>query len=68
MSEALKKTTVILPEDLLAQAQKVTGENITATIRLGLKLIAASKSFETLRGYKGRYKSCLDLKALREDR
>lgn len=65
---AAKKITVHISEDLLAKAQKSTGQNITETIRQGLQIIAASESFEKLRSLRGKVKFSLDLKALKDDR
>ena len=63
-----RKITVHVPEDLLEKAQESTGEGITETIRKGLELVAASKSFEELRKLKGKVSFSIDLAKLREDR
>ncbi len=34
-----RKITVTVPTDLLARAQKATGEGISATVRKGLELV-----------------------------
>lgn len=71
MSERManaKKITVHVPEDLLTQAQKSTGQGITETIRRGLQLVAASESYEGLRRLRGKVKFSMDFKRLREDR
>ncbi len=65
---AVKKITVHISEELLEKAQAFTKEGITDTIRLGLKLVAASQAYEDLRTHKGRVKFSLNLKKLREDR
>lgn len=65
---AKTKKTVILPEELLERALKASGENITQTICLGLKLVAAKEVYKKMRNARGTYKSTLDLSALREDR
>ncbi len=65
---AAKKITVEVPRDLLHKAQKSTGEGITATIRKGLELVAASRAYEKLRRLKGRVVFSIDWKQLREDR
>ena len=62
------KVTVDLPADLLARARKISGEGITATIRLGLELLASTHAQEQLRGLRGRVKLSVDLAALRQDR
>ena len=63
-----KKVTVDLPEDLLRRAQKATGEGITATIRSGLRLVAARDAYEELRRLRGRVRFSVDWRELREDR
>ncbi|HBF12122.1 MAG TPA: hypothetical protein DDW49_01825 [Deltaproteobacteria bacterium] len=66
--ETARKITILLPEDLLHKAQKVTQEGITPTIRKGLELLAASKFYENLLKRRGTYKFGISLKQLREDR
>jgi len=66
MSNA-KKVTLYVDEDLLKKAQRQTGEGLTETVRRGLKLIAAARAYEKVRSFKGKYKSSIDLKQLRED-
>jgi hypothetical protein len=63
-----KKVTVDVPEDLLRRAQKATGEGITATIRSGLRLVAAGDAYEELRRLRGRVRFSVDWRELREDR
>ena len=65
---AVRKITVQLPENLLHRAQKATGQGLTATLREGLQLVAASKVYDELRRWRGRYTFSIDLKKLREDR
>ncbi len=66
--KASKKVTVQVPRELLRKAQKSTRQGVTATIRRGLELVAARKSYEELRRLRGRVAFSLDLDALREDR
>lgn len=63
-----KKVTIVLPDELLARAQKATGEGITPTIRRGLELVAAGRAFARLRKLRGKVRFSVDLAALREDR
>ena len=63
-----RKITVHVPEELLEKAQEQTGEGITATVRRGLRLVAASQAYEQLRELRGRVRIDLDLDELREDR
>lgn len=65
--ERKRKTTVELPEALLKEALEVTGKPINETIALGLRLVAARKAFDRLRARRGKYRSKLDLAALRDD-
>jgi len=66
--ETAKKITVQIPEDLLKKAQKATGLGITPTIKQGLQLVAAGRTYSKLRQLRGKVKFSLDLQALREDR
>lgn len=66
--EQAKKITVQVPQNLLRRAQRATRLGITPTVRQGLELLAASRSYERLRRLRGKVKFSLDLKALREDR
>ncbi len=65
---ATRKVTVHLDRDLLNKAQGRTGKGVTATIRQGLELVAASRAYERLHALRGRVRFSIDLKALREDR
>jgi len=60
--------TVILPADLVEKAQRSSGENLTATICQGLKLVAAGPAYDGLRRLKGKVRFSIDLQSLREDR
>ncbi len=63
-----RKVTVELPEELLQKAQKSTGKGITATIRQGLELVAAGRTYDQIRKLKGSVELSIDVNALREDR
>jgi hypothetical protein len=63
-----RKITVELPVELLRKAQQSSGEGVTATVRRGLELVAASRAQEGLRRLRGRVKLSVDLRALRADR
>jgi hypothetical protein len=65
---AERKITVHVPADLLARAQKSSGEGITETIRRGLRLVAAGETFRQLAALRGQVKFSIDLARLREDR
>jgi len=66
--EKLTKTTVMLPEQLLKEAQLATGEGITQTLRMGLQLLAKKKVYDEMLKMRGTYSFSLDLDELREDR
>ena len=63
-----RKVTVEVPAELLRKAQESTGEGVTATLRKGLELVAASRAQEGLRQLRGRVKLSIDLRSLRADR
>lgn len=63
-----QKVTVQLPKDLIQEAMKGSGDNLTATIRQGLQLIAAKRVYEGLRKRRGKVKFSINLKELRKDR
>jgi hypothetical protein len=62
-----RKITLELPEDLLRRAQKSTGEGVTATVRRGLELLAASTAYTELRKLRGKVSFSIKLKELRND-
>ena len=63
-----QKVTVRVDRDLLRRARERTRQGVTATIRHGLELVAASEAYEKLRALRGKVSFSLDLKKLREDR
>ncbi len=65
---ANRKITVQIPDDLLRKAQSSTGKGVTATVRRGLELVAASEAYEKLRNLRGKVSFSMNLKKLREDR
>jgi hypothetical protein len=66
--EKLRKITVRVSERDLANAQKLTGEGITATVRAGLRKLAAIHAQQELRKLRGTVKFSMRLDELREDR
>lgn len=61
-----RKITVELPEELLERAQRASGAGITATVRTGLQLVAASQAYSKLRQLRGKVRfsrTAADLKA-----
>ena len=67
MSEA-KKITVDVSPELLKEAQEVTGEGISETVRRGLQLLAASRAYDLAKNLRGKVKFAKSTKQLREDR
>jgi len=65
--EAPRRVTVEVPAELMKRAQESTGRGVTATIRQGLELVAAAKTFDELRRMKGKVRFSIDLDELRED-
>lgn len=57
-----------LPEELLRDAQEVTGEGVTETVRRGLRLVAAGKTYRGIRRLRGKVRFSIDLSELRADR
>jgi hypothetical protein len=66
--ERLQKITVHVPEDLLADACRVTGSGVTETVREGLRALAAAKAADDLRKLRGRLRLKIDVARLRRDR
>jgi hypothetical protein len=65
---AERKVTVQLPVDLLERAQRFSGENLTATIRRGLELVATGAAYEELSKMRGKVTFSMDWRKLRRDR
>ena len=63
----IRKITVMIPDELIEEATKNTGKNITDTIKEGLQLIRAKNAYQGLLGRKGKEKIKLNVKRLRGD-
>jgi len=63
-----RKITVEVPEELLAEAQKASGEGITQTVRTGLQLVAASRTYARLRRLRGKVRFARSWEELKADR
>jgi hypothetical protein len=63
-----RKVTVELPPDLLKKAQRASGAGITETIRTGLQLVAASRTYARLRQFRGKVRFSKALAELKADR
>jgi Arc/MetJ-type ribon-helix-helix transcriptional regulator len=66
MSE-MRKITVEVPEELLADAQAYTGEGISETVRAGLRRLAVVQAQQDARKLRGRIRFSLSLDQLRHD-
>jgi len=63
-----RKITAEVPADLLKKAQEATGSGITVTIRRGLELMAASRTYARLLDLKGKVRFSRKLADLKADR
>ena len=63
-----RKITVEVPEDLLKRAQSASGAGITQTVRAGLQLVAASRTYARLRRLRGRVRFTRTPAELKADR
>ena len=63
-----RKITVEVPGALLDRAQQASGKGVTATVRDGLRLMAAAEAYRGLRRLRGKVKLAVGLDRLREDR
>jgi hypothetical protein len=64
----VRKITVEVPADLLVRAQAASGESLTATVRQGLRLVAAGQAFKSLRARRGKVRFSRSVAMLRDDR
>jgi hypothetical protein len=64
----IQKITVHIDRQLLRRARRRTGQGVTATIRHGLELVAASEVYDRLRALRGKVNFSIDSRSLREDR
>jgi hypothetical protein len=66
--ESARKITVEVPPELLEKAQRASGTGITQTVRTGLQLVAASRSYARLRQLRGKVRFTRSLEELKADR
>jgi len=66
--ETVCKITVEVPEKLLKKAQQASGAGITETVRAGLQLVAASRTYARLRQFRGKVRFSRTLTELKADR
>jgi len=63
-----RKITVELPPELLERAQEASGTGVTQTIRAGLQLLAASRTYARLLQLRGKVQFSRSLAELKDDR
>jgi len=66
--QTARKITVEVPLDLLEKAQLASGTGITQTVRAGLQLVAASRTYARLRHLRGKVRFTRTLAELKADR
>ena len=66
--ETARKITVEVPLDLLEKAQQASGTGVTQTVRAGLRLIAATRTYAGLRRLRGKVRFTRTLAELKADR
>ena len=64
----LRKITVEVPADLLEKAQEASGAGIAQTVRIGLQLVAVSRTYARLRQFRGKVRFSRSLGELKSDR
>ena len=57
-----------VPQELLDKAQQATGTGITQTVRTGLQLVAASRTYARLRQLRGKVRFTRSWAELKADR
>jgi hypothetical protein len=66
--DTARKITVEVPADLLEKAQEASGTGVTQTVRTGLQLVAASRTYARLRKLRGRVRFSRTAAELKADR
>ncbi|MGC2332922.1 MAG: hypothetical protein WA581_15825 [Candidatus Acidiferrales bacterium] len=66
--ETARKITVEVPLELLEKAQRASGTGVTQTVRAGLQLVAASRTYARLRRLRGKVRFTRTLAELKADR
>jgi hypothetical protein len=66
--ETARKITVEISIGLLEKAQQASGAGITQTVRTGLQLVAASRTYARLRQLRGKVRFSRTLAELKADR
>ena len=63
-----RKITIEIPRELLEKAQRASGAGVTQTVRAGLQLVAASRTYARLRQLRGKVRFTRALAELKADR
>jgi hypothetical protein len=63
-----RKITVEVPLELLERAQEASGAGVTQTVRTGLQLVAASRTYARLRKLRGKVRFSRAAAQLKADR
>lgn len=66
--DTARKITVEVPSELLERAQEASGSGVTQTVRAGLQLVAASRTYARLRKLRGRVRFSRTAAELKADR
>lgn len=66
--EKARKITVEVSTELLERAQRASGTGITQTVRNGLQLVAASRTYARLRQLRGKVRFTRTADELKADR
>jgi hypothetical protein len=66
--QTARKITVEVPPELLQRAQDAIGAGVTETVRTGLKLVAASRTYARLRELRGKVRFSRTAAELKFDR
>lgn len=66
--EKTRKITLEVPRDLLEQAQRASGTGVTQTVRTGLQLVAASRTYARLLRLRGKVHFTRTIAELKADR
>jgi hypothetical protein len=66
--DTARKITVEVPQALLEKAQRASGTGVTQTVRAGLQLVAASRTYARLRRLRGKVRFSRTAAELKADR
>jgi hypothetical protein len=66
--DTARKITVEVPRELLEKAQRASGTGVTQTVRTGLQLVAASRTYARLRNLRGKVRFSRSVTELKADR